>query len=109
MKNRLFPLLAGAAILALAGTASAEDRNHPAPVRLSDAQMDGVTAGATAIGIGAGAAVGTLFSGTAILVNTAVAGPNAAAVGDVVSAAASFTPGPGAAAASALNVILVSP
>ncbi len=109
MKTTLFPLLAGAAILALSGTAFAGESNHTAPLRLSDMQMDGVTAGATAIGVGAGAALGTLFSGTAIQVNTAVAGPNAAAVGNVISAAASFTPGPSAAAASALNMILVSP
>src|SRR5690348_18349949 len=66
MKTGLLPLLAGAAILALAGTASAGDRTPSAPLRLSDAQMDGVTAGATSIGVGLGAAAGTLFSGTAI-------------------------------------------
>lgn len=109
MKHRLYPALAGAALLVIAGTAFAADRHHPAPLRLTDAQMDGVTAGATSIGVGAGAAVGTLFSGTALAVNTAVAGPNAAAIGSVTSAAASFTPGPTAAAASALNMVLVSP
>jgi hypothetical protein len=109
MKNRILSLAAGAALVLAAGTAFAADRDHAAPVQLSDAQMDGVTAGATSIGVGAGAAVGTLFSGTAIAINTAVAGPNAAALGGVTSAAASFTPGPTAAAASALNMILVSP
>ena len=109
MKTGLLPLLAGAAILALAGTASAGDRTPSAPLRLSDAQMDGVTAGATSIGVGLGAAAGTLFSGTAIQIATQVAGPNAAAAGDVISAAASFTPGPSAAAVSQLQMILVSP
>ncbi|HKT20089.1 MAG TPA: hypothetical protein VJR47_18695 [Stellaceae bacterium] len=109
MKTGFLPLLAGAALLALAGTASAGDRTPSAPLRLSDAQMDGVTAGATAIGVGFGAAAGTLFSGTAIEVATQVVGPNAAAAGDVISAAASFTPGPGAAAVSQLQMILVSP
>ena len=109
MKTGLLPLLAGAAIVALAGTASAGDRTPSAPLRLSDAQMDGVTAGATSIGVGLGAAAGTLFSGTAIQIATQVVGPNAAAARAAVAAAASFTPGPSAAAVSQLQMILVSP
>ena len=104
MKKALFSLLAGVAMLGLAGAANAQS-----PVPLSNAQMDGVTAGATSIGVGLGGAFGTLFSGSAITIDTAVLGPNAAAIGDVTSAAASFTPGPGAVATSGLSIILTSP
>lgn len=109
MKDKLFSLIAGAAILGLAGVANAEDRSHQTPIQLTNAQLDGVTAGATAIGVGLGAAFGTLFSGVAIGIDTAVLGHNAAAVASVTSASASFTPGPGAAAASALSILLTSP
>ncbi|HLI12770.1 MAG TPA: hypothetical protein VKY65_14350 [Alphaproteobacteria bacterium] len=104
MKTRLFSLLAGVALLGLATAANAQS-----PVQLSDSQMDVVTAGATSTALGGAAAFGTLFSGNLVTLATAVNGPNAAALGDVVSIAASFSPGPGAAAASALTIVLTSP
>jgi hypothetical protein len=104
MKSKLFCLLAGVALLGLAGAASAQE-----PIQLSDNQMDKVTAGATSTGIGIGAAVGTMFSGVSLEIDTAVVGHNAIAFGDVASVAASFTPGPGAAAASGLSLLLTSP
>jgi hypothetical protein len=104
LKTKLFSLLAGVAMLGFAGAANAQG-----PVQLSDSQMDHVTAGATSIGVGLGAALGTLFSGTTIQIDTAVAGKNAAAQGNVVSAAASFSPGPSAAAVSVLQMVLTSP
>ena len=104
MKSKLLSLLAAAAILGFAGAASAQT-----PVQLSNNQLDDVTAGATAIGVGLGGAFGTLFSGSAITINTQVLGANAAAAGSVTSISASFSPGPGAAAGSTLGIVLTSP
>lgn len=110
MNTKLFSLLAGVAMLALAGAANAQEpAQAQGPVQLTSNQMDHVTAGATSVGIGAGGAFGTLFSGTAITIATAVVGKNAAAAGDVVSVASSFSPGPGAVAGSALQIVLTSP
>jgi hypothetical protein len=59
MTKKLLSLAAGAALLALAGTAYAGQ-----PVPLSDKQMDGVTAGATALADAAGIAFGEAFADT---------------------------------------------
>jgi len=59
MTKKLSTLVAGAALLALAGTAHAGQ-----PLQLSDNQMDGVTAGANALANAAAAAFGELFSDT---------------------------------------------
>lgn len=104
MKSKLLSLLAGAAMFGLASAAYAQG-----PVQLTNNQLDNVTAGATATSLGFGGAVGTLFSGVAITADTGVLGANAAADGDVLSIAASFSPGPGAAAASQLTIVLTSP
>ena len=65
MTNKLLSLAAGAALLALAGTAYAGQ-----PVPLSDKQMDGVTAGATALANAAAAAFGEAFADTATQTST---------------------------------------
>ena len=59
MISKLFSLAAGAALLALAGTAYAGQ-----PMALSDNQMDRVTAGATGIANAASVALGELFADT---------------------------------------------
>jgi len=59
MTKKLSSLIAGAALLALAGTAYAGQ-----PLPLSDKQMDGVTAGATAIANVAALALGEVFADT---------------------------------------------
>jgi len=59
MTNKFFSLVASAALLALAGTAYAEQ-----PMQLSDKQMDGVTAGANAMANAAALALGEVFADT---------------------------------------------
>lgn len=59
MTKKLLSLAAGAALLALVGTAQAGQ-----PVPLSDKQMDGVTAGAAALADAAAFAVGEAFANT---------------------------------------------
>jgi hypothetical protein len=59
MTNKLSSLVAGAALLALAGTAYAGQ-----PLPLSDKQMDGVTAGAASIADAAALALGEIESVT---------------------------------------------
>ncbi len=59
MTNRLFSLVAGAALLALAGTAHAGS-----PMKLTGAQMDIVTAGGTSIANAASLTFGELASDT---------------------------------------------
>jgi hypothetical protein len=59
MKTAICSALAGAALLASAGVASAGE-----PVELSDVQMDGVTAGAQAEALAAAATQGDLLSET---------------------------------------------
>ena len=65
MTNKFFSLVAGAALLALAGTAYAEQ-----PMQLSDKQMDGVTAGANATANAAALALGEVFADTVTLTST---------------------------------------
>jgi hypothetical protein len=102
MKTKVLSLLAAVTFLA-AGAASA------APAQLTDKQLDGVTAGATSIVVGLGGAYGTLSSGNISTALTEVLGANAAAAASNTSIAASFTPGPGAAAISELQAVLTSP
>lgn len=71
MTNKLFSLVAGAALLALAGTAYAGQ-----PQRLSDGQMDGVTAGGTALADAAALALGEVLSDTATQTSTNVSTAN---------------------------------
>jgi hypothetical protein len=65
MTNKLFSLVAGAALLALAGTANAGQ-----PLQLSDRQMDGVTAGGVATANAASVAFGEVLSNTVSITST---------------------------------------
>jgi hypothetical protein len=67
MMKKLIPLAAGAALLALASTANAAQ-----PVALTDGQMDGVTAGGTAIGNAAALALGEVLADTQTQTSTNV-------------------------------------
>jgi hypothetical protein len=57
MNTKLCALLAGASLVALAGMANAAE-----PVPLSDKQLDGVTAGAAAVGTGQALALGDFLT-----------------------------------------------
>lgn len=92
-----------AAMVALAGTASAQ------PLQLTNAQLDHVTGGASSITLFGGGASGDLGALTTVTALNQVMGANAAAQADVTSIATSTIPGPGAAAASLLSVTLTSP
>jgi hypothetical protein len=65
MTKKFFSLVAGAALLALAGTAYAGQ-----PLSLSDKQMDGVTAGATALANAAALALGEVLADTTTQTST---------------------------------------
>jgi hypothetical protein len=94
MRTKLCSAMLGAALLASAGHASAAE-----PLRLSDAQLDSVTGGATAVAIGAAAALGDIVSASATNVAAAVNGPNAAAASQSASVAvATFVFAPAVAA-----------
>jgi hypothetical protein len=67
MTSKLLSTVAGAALLALAGTAHAGG-----PLQLSDRQMDGVTAGGTALANAAAVAIGELFADTVTQTSTNV-------------------------------------
>lgn len=67
MKNKLFSLVAGAALMALAGTAFAGQ-----PQQLSDRQMDGVTAGGVGIANAAALALGEVDAVTVTQTSTNV-------------------------------------
>jgi hypothetical protein len=71
MMNKLFTLAAGAALVALAGTANA-GQLQPQPQALTDKQMDHVTAGGLAIANGASVALGELFADTVTQTSTNV-------------------------------------
>ena len=66
MTKKFSMLAAGAALLALAGTANAQS------LQLTNAQMDSVTAGGTAIANAVGLAFGELASDTVSLTSTNV-------------------------------------
>jgi hypothetical protein len=104
MNKALYGALVGAAMLGLAGAASAQQ-----PVQLTNAQLDHVTAGATSTTLFGGLALGNLGSAVVVTAANAVAGTSAAAAADVTSIATSTIPGPGATAASGLVVTLTSP
>ena len=104
MYKALYGALVGAAMFAFAGTASAQQ-----PVQLTDAQLDGVTAGATSTTLFAGAATGNIAAAVVVGSLNLVAGTSALASSDVTSVAASTIPGIGAAAASGLVVTITSP
>lgn len=59
MKKQVFSLLAGGALLAFTGTANAGE-----PLRLTDNQMDGVSAGAVALADAASVTFGEVISNT---------------------------------------------
>ncbi|MGR6034649.1 MAG: hypothetical protein ACU4EQ_10565 [Candidatus Nitrosoglobus sp.] len=101
--KKVLPMLASAALLALTGTASAQE-----PVTLTSAQMDGVTAGAdvyilaTSIATSGGAAFGNIMSSTTVGTNSIAdptgvltgSNPSAQAVGASASLAYSgYSPG----------------
>jgi hypothetical protein len=67
MKTGICTAIAGVALLALAGNASADE-----PKKLSDTQMDGVTAGGMAIAEAAAFTAGDLLSETAVATETFV-------------------------------------
>lgn len=66
MMNKLFSLVAGAALFALAGTAQAGQ------LQLSDRQMDGVTAGGSAIANGVSVTLGEVLSDASTQLSTNV-------------------------------------
>ena len=103
MKKGLYLAFALGTMVAFAGGASAQ------PLQLTNMQLDHVTGGATSITLFAGGAIGNLGALTNVTATNAVAGVNAAAAADVTSIATSTIPGPGAQAASFLNVIVTSP
>jgi hypothetical protein len=67
MTSKLFSLMAGAALLALAGTAQAGQ-----PMPLSDNQMDNVTAGGIGIGNAVALAIGAVDAVTVTQTSTNV-------------------------------------
>jgi hypothetical protein len=77
------------------------------PAQLTNAQMDRISAGAAAMG--AGTAIGTLFSGIVVTITTQTAGADVFVAGEINSVAASFLPGPQGGAASFLGIGLTSP
>jgi hypothetical protein len=79
------------------------------PAQLTNAQMDRISAGAAAMGAGAGTAIGTLFSGIVVTITTQTAGADVFVAGEINSVAASFLPGPQGGAASSLGIGLTSP
>jgi hypothetical protein len=83
MTNKLFSLVAGAALLALAGTANAGQA-----LQLSDRQMDGVTAGGTAIADAASLTYGEVLSDTASQTST-----NVSTVSPKIAVAEAFSQG----------------
>lgn len=96
-------LVAAVALLLAAGAA------HAQPAALNDSQMDGVTAGATSIVVGLGAAFGTLSAGNVSSAITQVLGANAFAVATNTSIGSSLGLGGGAVAVSQLQAVLTSP
>lgn len=67
MTNKFYSLVAGAALIALAGTAQAGQ-----PLQLSDHQMDKVTAGGVALANGAALALGEIATDTVTQTSTNV-------------------------------------
>jgi hypothetical protein len=82
MMNKLFSLAAGAALLALSGTAYADQ-----PKQLSDSQMDVVTAGGVGIANGASLALGevTAVTITQTSTNVVTVNPGKIAIGQAFS------------------------
>jgi len=81
MKNITSTIVAGV-LLAAAGVANAE------PVALSDAQMDQVSAGATALGWGGAISFGDLIAATSANTQTVAVAPGFAAASTVSGAIA---------------------
>lgn len=99
MKMKLTNCIVAGMLVASAGFANA------APVALSDAQMDGVSAGATAIGVAGAISLGDMISVTGAYTNT-VALDNTFASAHAISGAiaSSVWFGPAVAASSASAV-----
>lgn len=95
MKTAICSALAGAALLASAATAGAAE-----PVKLSDAQMDGVTASGAAAALAASATLGDLVSDTTATTSTLVV-DNVLAVAQAESAGLAVSVFFGAQSASA--------
>jgi cytochrome c biogenesis protein CcdA len=106
--SRIRDALSVAAVLVgCAGATNAQD-----VVRLSDAQLDAYTAGASATASGDGLAIGRLSADTRVSVASAVGSPspgNGFAVGEVTAAASSPAAGPSAIASSSLTLSLTLP
>jgi hypothetical protein len=101
--------ICGGLIMALAGFAGAASPREV--VQLTNAQLDKVTAGASASGTGTGAAQGMLSS-SEVTITTAVGlsgTGDVSAVGLVTSNASSSSAGIDATASSSLSLIVVSP
>jgi len=82
MMNKLVALTAGAALLALTGTAYAESAKKP--LALSDQQMDKITAGSLATADAIAVAFGEVLADTATQTSTnaaLIAGPSIPVVG----------------------------
>ena len=86
MKTKLLSLLAGASLVALAGAANAGQ-----PIALSNDQMDGVTAGASAIAVAAALTLGTFDSETTAQTTTNVVGHTFAVAESAATALAAST------------------
>ena len=103
MKTAICSALAGAALLASAGTASAGE-----PVTLSDVQLDGVTASGAAVAAAASRTFGDLISDTAAATRTNV-NDNVLAVAQARSAGLAASVFFGASSASASQATAVLP
>ena len=87
MMNKLFSVAAGAALLALSGTAYAQAPKQALP--LSDSQMDDVTAGGVGIANGASLSLGevTAVTFTQTSTNVVTVNPGKIAIGQAFSQA----------------------
>lgn len=81
MTNKFYSLVAGAALIALAGTAQAGQ-----PLQLSDHQMDKVTAGGVALANGAALALGEIATDTVTQTST-----NVVTVGNRIAVGLAFS------------------
>ena len=70
MKTKLFSLLAGVALIALAGAANADQLNSGNSLVLTNGQMDGVTAGASSLANALAGAQGDFDASTSTQTNT---------------------------------------
>ena len=94
-------------LLGFAGAANAWD-----PVHLTDAQLDGLTAAASATASGTGIALGGAFADSSVSVASGVGVTSrydGFALGQVTAVASSSAQGPNATASSSLSLSVTSP